>query len=137
MPQRPTSDDAAPGRIETGALDDGRNPVRQYAAAALGWAATIGVVLYLAVGATAPAVRVSLFLGTMCVLVALLGVVVAVEVFRRPLIAGRAGSLPAPVVHEEVDALGRAVEVPPSDALAGELTITTSDGVRRYEEAEP
>jgi hypothetical protein len=136
MPQ-PTTDESLPPRIETGALDDGRHRVRHYVVAALGWVATAGAIIYLAVDATVPAVRVSVFLATVCVLVALVSVLVAVELFRQPLIAERARSLPTPAIDEEIDALGRKVEAPSPDALAGEVTIATFDGVRRYEETGP
>lgn len=73
---------AAPLRIETGALDERRHMVRQYAVAALGWAATVAVIIWLALEATGPAVRATFFLATVCVVVALVGVLLAVEVFR-------------------------------------------------------
>jgi hypothetical protein len=129
--------EAAPLLVETGALDDGRHLLRQYAVAALGWAATVGVIVWLALTATGPAVRVTFFLATVCVVVALVGVLVAVEVFRTPLIRERARSLPTPPVEERIDALGRTVVVPAQGELTGELTIEAIDGVRRYRTAEP
>lgn len=129
--------EAAPLRIETGALDERRHMVRQYAVAALGWAATVAVIVWLALEATGPAVRVTFFLATVCVVVALVGVLLAVEVFRSPLIRERAQSLPAPPVDEGIDALGRTVVVPARGELSGELTIEAIDGVRRYRTAEP
>jgi hypothetical protein len=128
--------EASPLRVETGALDDRRHLLRQYAVAALGWAATIGVIVWLALHATDQAVRVTFFLATVCVVIALVNVLVAVEVFRRPLIRERSLSVPTPPVDEEVDALGRRVVAPVRDELAGELTIETIENVRRYRELE-
>jgi hypothetical protein len=129
--------EAAPLVVETGALDDRRHLLRQYAVAALGWAVTVAVIVWLVLHATGPAVSVTLFLAAVCVVVALVGVLVAVEVFRTPLIKERARSLPAPPVDERVDALGRTVVVPAQGELTGELTIEPIDGVRRYRTAEP
>jgi hypothetical protein len=127
----------APRRVETGALDDRRHLLRQYAVAVLGWAATVGVVLWLVLDATGPAVKVTFFLLTVCVVVAFVGVLVAVEAFRAPLIGERARPLPRPQMEPEVDALGRRVVVPEPDELDGELTIDTTDGLRRYRAVEP
>lgn len=120
-------------RVATGALDDGRGYRRQLALAVLGWLLTAAVVAWLALDAGEIAVRVTVFLVSVCVLVALGAVALAVVVFRPPLVRARTEPLDAARAWPALDALGRpAPTALRADLLTGEISIEGEEGGRRY-----
>lgn len=124
-------------RVATGALDDGRGYRRQLALAALGWLLTAALVVWLALQAGEIAVRITLFLVTVCVVVAVLAVALAVVVLRPPLMVARRQELP-PAAIPVLDALGRpAPTALRADLLEGEITIEGRESGRRYVTREP
>ena len=124
-------------RVATGALDDGRGYWRQLALAALGWLLTAALVVWLALQAGEIAVRITLFLVTVCVVVAVLAVALAVVVLRPPLMVARRQELP-PAEIPVLDALGRpAPKALRADLLEGEITIEGRESGRRYVTREP
>ncbi|HEX7254443.1 MAG TPA: hypothetical protein VF236_00800 [Gaiellaceae bacterium] len=120
-------------RVATGALDDGRGYWRQLALALLGWLLTAALVVWLSLHAGEIALRVTLFLVSLCVFVALLAVALAVVVFRPPLMRARREGLDATRARPALDALGRpAPTALRADLLEGEITIEGEEGGRRY-----
>ena len=122
----------APFRVETGALDDGRNRGRQVVIGILGWVLVVALIVWLALKADEVEVRVTLFLLFAAVVIALLWTSVAVELFRPLLIRARRRH-PAPVSTDALhDALGRAIDPDGAAELTGEFSIEEDGGVRRY-----
>jgi hypothetical protein len=123
--------------VATGALDDGRGYRRQLALAALGWILTAALVVWLALQAGEIALRITLFLVTLSLVVAVMAVGVAVVVLRPPLMRGRERKL-APATTPELDALGRpAPTALRADLLEGEIRIEGGESGRRYLTREP
>ena len=124
-------------RVATGALDDGRGYWRQLAVAALGWILTAAFVVWLALQAGELALRVTLFLVTLCLVIAVSAVALAVVVLRPPLMRGRQSET-VPLAPSAFDALGRSAPTAlRADLLEGEITIEGEEGGRRYVTAEP
>lgn len=122
----------APFRVETGALDDGRRHGRQLVVGVVGWVIVVVLIAWLVLRADDIEVRVTLFLVTAAVVIALLWTSVAVELFRPLLIRGRRRH-PAPLSAEAPhDALGRPIDPDGAEELAGEFSIEQDGGVRRY-----
>ena len=118
----------APGRVETGALDDHRHYGRQLAGAALGWVLVAIVVVSLFREADRLALDLTLFLAGVSLIVGVTAVALAVGVVHSA-----SGSVPELPAVEPVDALGRTVARPRDPgALRGEITIESADGARRY-----
>jgi hypothetical protein len=124
-------------RVATGALDDGRGYRRQLALAALGWVLTAAIVVWLTLQAGEIALRITLFLVSVCVVVSVMAVGLAVVVLRPALMRGREREL-APAATPALDALGRpAPTALRADLLEGEITIAGGESGRRYVTREP
>lgn len=120
-------------QVRTGALDDGRGFLRQLVLAVLGWALTIGLVLWLAFQGEEIALRISLFLLSVSVFVAIVAVAFAVVVFRPALVRGRTRELGPAAPAPQLDALGRPLPTGlRPDLLEGEIAIEGDGSGRRY-----
>ena len=129
------ADDArGPLPVRTGALDDRYG--WHLLAGLVAWLVTILLVAGLVLYAPHAPIDVIAFFIVLCVGVATMGVVMAVEVLRPELMRDRAEppERPLPPIHPERDALGRRVApLPPAPGLTGEILVELGpDGVRRY-----
>jgi hypothetical protein len=119
-------------RVETGALDDRRHIKIEIAAGIVGWLLVIALVVWLAFHADEVAIRLTLFLTSVAVIVAILATSLAIDLLRPPLIRDLRRE-PEPILGGAgVDALGRRVETAGARDLGGEVTIVEEDGIRRY-----
>jgi hypothetical protein len=117
MPAQPAT------RVVTGAADDGRRRVLHLAVGLLGWLLWAGLIIWLALHASAAALDVATFLATVIVTVALLSVVTALAL--RPAVMRRRALAPA---------IEAAAAAPPAvgAALDGEIAVQGAGGERRY-----
>ena len=120
MPEPP------PTHVHTGAADDGHRRVLQLAVGLLGWALWAGLIVGLALHASADALDVATFLATVVVTVALLTVLTAVAL--RPAVMRRRAEAPA---------IEAAAAAPPAvgSGLTGEIAVHVAGGERRYASA--
>jgi hypothetical protein len=118
------------GSVITGSGDDGRRRLLQLVIGFSGWALLIALVWYLASHASVAAVDLAVFLVVAITIVAIFSTVTAVQL-RSRLIDQRAMEPGTRIVDQEVDALGRRIEVPVGD-LSGEIVLSDDDGIRRY-----
>lgn len=117
MPEPP------PTQVYTGAADEGRRRVLHLAVGLLGWLLWAGLIVWLALHASADALDVATFLATVVVTVALLTVLTALAL--RPAVMRRRALEPA------VEA---AAATPPAvgAGLDGEIAVQVVGGERRY-----
>ena len=120
--------------IQTGATEDRGRYGRHLVFASIGWLLAAALVAWLVIRASEVQIRMTLFIVTMCVLIALIGIALVVEIFSRAMIETPAA--PGPItVGLDVDALHRPIEIPEDPgSLRGTITLESRDGVRIYGE---
>jgi hypothetical protein len=113
----------SPTHVYTGADDDGRRRVLHLAVGLLGWLLWAGLIVWLALHASADALDVATFLATVVVTVALLTVLTALAL--RPAVMRRRALQPA---------IEAAAATPPAAgaALDGEIVVQLVGSERRY-----
>lgn len=131
---RPALPAVKPVPVFTGSLDDGRHRPRQLALGVLGWLLVPALIVWLALHADEIAVRVTLFLLAIVVIIALVATAAAVDVLRPRLISARSHTPPELPPPAAVDALGRPVDDGRAPLMTGEFTIDAVDGERVYRE---
>jgi hypothetical protein len=120
--------------VTTGALDEPGLYRRQLLTAVVGWILTALLIYWLISSADELALEVTVFLVSVSVVIAIVGIGAGVDFFRGQRLASKAPNQVPPPVGISDDALGRPTSVPSEPReLVGELTIEIIDGVRTFE----